>query len=90
MLRLNKDIFNADMVGDWNSNTTNVKVKPEIYGSRGNVYRIQIQPMLRLNFSKLIIYEFTDFIQIQPMLRLNMSDTNIILNLLNAFKYNQC
>ena len=54
------------------SNTTNVKVKHEVFGyqERWAEY-IQIQPMLRLN--SYISFSFLGVapIQIQPMLRLN-------------------
>ena len=73
------------------SNTTYVNVKYSA-GVRAGKYRwrIQIQPMLMLNWNKTKGNEITYNIQIQPMLMLNVVLLCIALAMPKEFKYNLC
>ena len=74
MLRLNSVFASGYFIMRTNSNTTNVKVKQKsLYPPPTTSFKIQIQPMLRLNVHVPAPQIFRIFpIQIQPMLRLNV------------------
>ena len=59
-------------------------------GNTRKYKKIQIQPMLRLNYWAVSRYCPNEIIQIQPMLRLNAAAVSHFRKTINTFKYNQC
>ena len=73
MVKVKRNFFPPYMASPPNSNTTNVKVKHNPVTTNGlDKFRIQIQPMLRLNSVSIPTEHNNTTIQIQPMLRLNL------------------